>query len=126
MPPKTVATVFCADQEPDAWKDAERRCEQCSAPFLPVRSAQRFCRDECRMAWWTEHQSMELHRCRCGRACAGPDPNRCRRPHCDGALVRDRDGATVCLFCARPGEPLELPEPDRRRPRLLGAAKAER
>ena len=55
-------------------------------------------------------RATEAQRCRCGRECSGADPNRCRRPDCDGALVRDEDGGIVCLNCGRPGDELALLE----------------
>lgn len=107
MAPRSVATLLTAPDPADAWRTTERACEQCSAAFLPTRRGQRFCPGGvCRVAWWAEHQAIESHRCRCGRECAGPDPNHCRRPDCDGALVLDEDGGTVCLFCGRPGDEL--------------------
>ena len=97
--------LLTAPDSAEAWRTAERSCEQCSASFLPARRGQRFCPGGvCRVAYWAEHQVSEIHRCRCGRECAGPDPNRCRRPECDGALVRDEDGGTICLNCGRPGD----------------------
>ena len=108
MAAKTVAMPVSAPADADGWRTAERRCEQCGASFQPTRRGQRFCPGGvCRVAWWSEHQSMEIHRCRCGRACSGPDPTRCRRPDCGGALARDEEGGSICLFCGRPGD--ELP-----------------
>ena len=110
MARRSVATLFCAADDAKAWRTTERCCKQCSAPFLPIRRDQEFCPGgDCRLAWWAEHRVTEIHRCRCGRECAGPNPNRCRGPACDGALVRDDDGGTVCLNCGRPGdEPASL------------------
>ena len=129
MAQRTVAMLLTAPKKVKSWQCTKRRCKQCRAWFLPVREKQEFCPGGvCRVAWWAEHQATEVHRCRCGRACAGPDPNRCRRPLCDGALVLDENGdgtETICLLCARPGEPLNLPEPDAARPFLPSAVKAE-
>lgn len=127
MARKAVATLFCAPDSAEAWRTTERLCEHCSAAFLPSRPDQRFCPNggACRLA----RLLAQAHRCRCGRACAGPDPSRCRRPFCDGALVLDVNGdgtETICLFCGRPGEPLDLPAPDPSRPHLIGAALPER
>ena len=109
MPQRSVGMLLTVPEKKSGWRTAKRRCAQCSASFLPTRRSQRFCPGgDCRLAWWMEHQATEAHRCRCGRECAGPDPDKCRRPDCKGLLVRDDDGGSVCLFCGRPGDELAL------------------
>ena len=107
MPQRTVAMLITASKKVRSWQCTKRRCKQCRAWFLPVRDKQEFCPGGvCRVAWWSEHQATEVHRCRCGRACAGADPSRCRRSWCNGTLIPD-EGGTVCILCNRPGEALE-------------------
>ena len=108
MPQRTVAMLLTALDKQKAWQSEERSCRQCGQAFRPVREKQEFCPGGvCRVAWWAEHQATEVHRCRCGRGCVGPDPAKCRRPECNGTLVSDGDGGSVCLLCNRPGESLE-------------------
>ena len=108
MPQRSVAMLLVPAKKPRPWQSTNRRCKQCRAWFLPVREKQEFCPGGvCRVTWWAEHQATEVHRCRCGRDCSGPDPSRCRRPECDGSLVPDGDGGSICTLCARPGESLE-------------------
>lgn len=124
MPRRSIPMLLTAREKANGWKAAKRRCRQCSASFQPVREKQRFCPGGvCRVAYWSEHQATEVHRCRCGRACSGPNPNRCRRPDCEGTLVQDGDGGAVCLFCARPAEVLEELLASADKPRLRGAVR---
>ncbi len=124
MPRRSVAMLLTAPKKVKPWQSTKRRCKQCRAWFLPVREKQEFCPGGvCRVAWWSEHQAMEVHHCRCGRACAGPNPTRCRRPGCEGTLIPD-DGGAVCLLCNRPGEVLEeLLASVEKRPRLRGSVR---
>lgn len=126
MAQKTVAMLLTAPKKVKSWQCTKRRCKQCRAWFLPVREKQEFCPGGvCRVAWWSEHQATEVHRCRCGRACAGADPSRCRRESCDGTLIPDGDGGTACILCGRAAESLEtlLAEVEsKRRPKLAAPA----
>lgn len=123
MAQRSVAMLLSAPDRATDWRTTERRCEGCSAPFLPTRREQRFCPGGvCRVAWWAEHQRTEIHHCRCGRPCAGPDPQRCRRPDCKGTLAQDEDGGSVCLFCGQPGDELPSLRSVMRPARLRGSA----
>ena len=123
MAQKTVAMLLTAPKKVKSWQSTNRRCKQCRAWFLPRRKNQEFCPGGvCRVAWWSEHQATEVHRCRCGRACVGADPSKCRRPDCNGTLIPD-EGGTVCILCNRQGEPLEeLLASVEKRPRRKGSA----
>ena len=119
MSQRSVPMLLTAPKKVKSWHSTNRRCKQCRAWFLPLREKQEFCSGgACRVAWWSEHQATEVHRCRCGRACAGANPSRCRRPECNGTLIPD-EGGTVCILCNRPGEVLEeLLASVEKRPRL--------
>ena len=110
MAPRSVAMLLTAPNEANGWRTTERPCRQCGAAFQPVRQDQRFCPGGvCRVAYWSEHQSMEIHRCRCGRECAGTPPGRCRRWSCGGVLIREQ-GEEKCMHCGRRSDVAEMAE----------------